>query len=125
MYASDPVDEDYLDSIKKSSDMTKRKRSSLPFGQRTRSRPRQSFDRIKHNAKERACREEIAKMFAVLRDSCSNLDSNRRVPSKQSILISATKECEGLTYYEKNLLAEKRKLRAVNAALAKKLKNMQ
>lgn len=128
MYASDLAEENeetYHNSKKRSSKLSKKQLSPPPVRQRTKSKPRESFDRIKHNAKERACREEIASMFVVLRDSCSYLDTNRRIPSKQSILSSAKKECDGLTYSEKNLIAEKKKLRAVNIALLKKLKKMQ
>lgn len=123
MYASDPMDET-CNKYKKNSIIPTKKRQRLSVGQQTRSRPRETFDRIKHNAKERACREEIGKMFIVLREVCGNLDTNRRVPSKQCILSSAKNECNTLMCTEINLIAEKRKLRARNEALMKKLTKM-
>ncbi|XP_060868134.1 uncharacterized protein LOC132943253 [Metopolophium dirhodum] len=69
---------------------------------------RKPLDRTLHNAKERACRERIAKKFAILRKCCSYLNSNRRVPSKHSILLAAKKECDLLKHFEKKMLAEKK-----------------
>jgi len=82
---------------------------------------RKPLDRSLHNAKERACRESIAKKFAILRKSCSYLNSNRRVPSKHSILLAAKKECDLLKLFEKKMLAEKKILRKTNDILKKRV----
>lgn len=124
MNASDLVEKTNHKCVKIPSNKRVNRRSSLPVGQRTRSRPRESFDRIKHNAKERECREELSRMFSFLKEYCSQLNTNRRVPSKQSILIAAKKECNELKYSENKLIAQKNKLLAINAALKKKLKEM-
>ncbi|KAL5243413.1 hypothetical protein ACI65C_010823 [Semiaphis heraclei] len=82
---------------------------------------RKPQDRDIHNAKERACRERIAQMFAVLRKSCSYLNSNRRVPSKHSILLAAKKECDLLKHFEKKMLAEKKVWAKANDNLRKRI----
>ncbi|XP_025193394.1 uncharacterized protein LOC112593248 [Melanaphis sacchari] len=91
-------------------------------------RPKQRFrkplDRSIHNAKERACRERIAKKFEILRKSCSYLNTNRRVPSKHSILLAAKKECDLLRHFEIKLLAEKKIWRKANDILKDRLANM-
>ncbi|XP_001950163.2 uncharacterized protein LOC100162746 [Acyrthosiphon pisum] len=87
----------------------------------TKHRFRKPQDRSLHNAKERACRESIAKKFAILRKSCSYLNSNRRVPSKHSILLAAKKECDLLKHFEKKMLAEKKVLRKANEILKNRL----
>jgi len=82
---------------------------------------RKPQDRDIHNAKERACRERIAKKFAILRKSCSYLNTNRRVPSKHSILLAAKKECDLLKHFEKKMLAEKKVWRKANENLRKRI----
>ncbi|KAL4130633.1 hypothetical protein QTP88_008054 [Uroleucon formosanum] len=82
---------------------------------------RKAIDRSIHNAKERACRERIAKKFAILRKSCSYLNSNRRVPSKHSILLAAKKECDLLKHFEKKMIAEKKILIKANEILKNRI----
>lgn len=82
---------------------------------------RKAIDRSIHNAKERACRERIAKKFAILRKSCSYLNSNRRVPSKHSILLAAKKECDLLKHFEKKMIAEKKLLIKANEILKNRI----
>jgi len=82
---------------------------------------RKPQDRDLHNAKERACRERIGQMFAVLRKSCSYLNSNRRVPSKHSILLAAKKECDLLKHFEKKMIAEKKVWVKANNNLRKRI----
>jgi len=64
-------------------------------------------DRDKINAKERECRNLLAKRFQTLRKFCSYLNNYRRKPSKCSILLAAKKECDLLTYYNKKILENK------------------
>ncbi|XP_026819843.1 uncharacterized protein LOC113558550 isoform X2 [Rhopalosiphum maidis] len=85
---------------------------------------RKPQDRSLHNAKERACREEIAKKFDILRKSCSYLNSNRRVPSKHSILLAAKKECDLLKHFQNKLIAEKNILRKANDLLKERIANI-
>jgi len=82
---------------------------------------RKPQDRDLHNAKERACREHIGKMFDVLRKSCSYLNSNKRVPSKHSILLAAKKECDLLKHFEKKMTTEKNILLKANDNLRKRI----
>lgn len=79
-------------------------------------------DRSLHNAKERACRERIASLFAILSKCCTYLDSTRRCPSKHSILAAAKKECKVLVEFEQQLLAEKEQMRKTNEMLKTKLR---
>lgn len=83
-----------------------------------------SRDRSLHNAKERACRERIASLFACLSQVCTFLDTNRRFPSKHSILLASKKECDLLKTFEKNLLTEKEQLIEANANLKKRIKQL-
>ncbi|KAE9543247.1 hypothetical protein AGLY_003158 [Aphis glycines] len=82
---------------------------------------RKPQDRTIHNAKERACRERIAQKFDILRKSCSYLNTNRRVPSKHSILLAAKKECDLLKHFESKLVAEKKVWRKANDVLKNKI----
>ncbi|XP_060851140.1 uncharacterized protein LOC132929653 [Rhopalosiphum padi] len=85
---------------------------------------RKPQDRSLHNAKERACREQIAKKFDILRKSCSYLNTNRRVPSKHSILLAAKKECDLLKHFENKLIAEKKVWRKANDLLRERIANI-
>lgn len=96
------------------------KSPSPPPSTRPRSRYRGDFDRDKHNAKERECRQQIAQMFTELKNACSKMETNRRIPSKQFILSTAKNECISLDNCQKKLLAQKKKLIAENAILKKK-----
>lgn len=82
------------------------------------------IDRDLHNAKERACRNHIAKMFMVLQKYCSYLDSKRRTPSKMSILLAAKTEIAVLKDDEKKLIIEKNNWREANKILKQKLRKM-
>ncbi|XP_060845297.1 GATOR complex protein WDR24-like [Rhopalosiphum padi] len=77
----------YLNSSKKN-----QTRKSQHKSNKSDQKFRKPHERFLHNAKERASREEIAKKFDILRKYCSYLNSNRRVPSKHSILLAAKKE---------------------------------
>lgn len=83
---------------------------------------RKPFDRSLHNAKERACRERIAKLFLILGKCCSYLECSRRIPSKHSILLAARKECKLLIECEKKLLVEKDRWQLANEMLRSKLR---
>lgn len=85
---------------------------------------REHEQRITHNAKERACRERIAMMFLDLRKYCSYLNTNKRNPSKHSILLAAKKECDLLRAYERKLSYEKLKLTETKIQLQKKLNTL-
>lgn len=80
------------------------------------------IDRSLHNAKERACRDMIARLFKELSKYCSYLSSHRRVPSKHSILLAAKKECDLLTDQQNKLIVEKNHWIVVNEMLKKKLR---
>lgn len=82
---------------------------------------RKPQDRTIHNAKERACRERIAQKFDILRKLCSYLNTNRRVPSKHSILLAAKKECDLLKHFESKLVAEKKVWRKANDILKNRI----
>lgn len=82
------------------------------------------IDKIAHNAKERACRNHIAKMFHYLELNCSYLDSKRRIPSKHNILLAATKECSILKENEIKLLEEKQSWSKLNSMLKGKLRKL-
>lgn len=82
-------------------------------------------DRSVHNAKERACRENIAKLFGDLSQMCTYVDTNRRYPSKFSILLASKKECDLLRTFERKLLIEKGEWIKANAKLMKRLKKLQ
>ncbi|XP_025424488.1 uncharacterized protein LOC112693580 isoform X2 [Sipha flava] len=81
-------------------------------------------DRSLHNAKERACRQKISKLFDNLKKQCSYLESNRRYPSKHSILMASKKECDLLKIFEKKLTVEIKELAEINANLKKKLEEL-
>lgn len=81
-------------------------------------------DRSLHNAKERACRENISKLFDQLCQLCSYLETNRRYPSKHSILMATKKECDLLKIFEKKLTVEKKELTEANAKLRKKFEKL-
>jgi len=91
-------------------------------------KPRKNYrnpqNRKIHNAAEREVRRRIAQSFVILRDSCSYLNSNRRIPSKVSILSAATKECKLLQIVEKRLVEEKKLFRKANGILKKRIKEM-
>jgi len=110
MYDSDDSDNSILDinypTTNKRSRTGKKMKSQFKIDHPNH-RFRKPLDRSLHNAKERACRERIAKKFAILRKCCSYLNTNRRVPSKHSILLAAKKECDLLKHFEKKMLAEK------------------
>ncbi|XP_060846006.1 uncharacterized protein LOC132925648 [Rhopalosiphum padi] len=121
-----PVDEKnkglysyYLNSSKKN-----QTRKSQHKSNKSDQRFRKPHDRSLHNAKERACREEIAKKFDILRKYCSYLNSNRRVPSKHSILLAAKKECDLLKHFENKLIAEKKELCKANNLLKERISNI-
>lgn len=102
-----------------------RKMVNLTNSQRKSNSPKKRFrkpqDRTIHNAKERACRERIAQKFDILRKSCSYLNTNRRVPSKHSILLAAKKECDLLKHFENKLVAEKKVWRKANDILKNRI----
>ncbi|CAI6373234.1 unnamed protein product [Macrosiphum euphorbiae] len=64
-------------------------------------------ERNYQNAKERKSRHNIANSFETLRKCCSYLCTNRPLPSKNSILLAAKKECDLLTLHNKKLLENK------------------
>ncbi|XP_025203218.1 uncharacterized protein MAL13P1.304-like [Melanaphis sacchari] len=80
-----------------------------------------SETRLKRNTNERRFRNLVAKRFDNLGKSCIYLTSNRRVPTKVSILLAASKECELLRRFEKKLLMEKKLLQKKKEALDIKL----
>lgn len=82
---------------------------------------RKAIHKTLHNAKERACRERIGKLFLNLGNICSFLECNRRIPSKRSILKAAKKECVLLKQLEIKLTKEKKNLNAANNVLKSKL----
>lgn len=88
----------------------------------SRNRYRQTSERVIHNAKERACRENIAQLFSDLKKLCKSLNTNRRHPSKLSILIAAKNECDLLKNVENQLLIEKASWRRSNKYLRRNLK---
>jgi hypothetical protein len=52
------------------------------------------------------------------------LNSNRRVPSKHSILLAAKKECDLLKRFQNKLIAEKNELRKANNLLKERIANI-
>jgi len=102
------------------------RKMAKPQHKSNKSKPRfrKPQDRSLHNAKERACREQIAKKFDILRKSCSYLNTNRRVPSKHSILLAAKKECDLLKHFENKLIAEKKVWRKANDHLRERIANI-
>lgn len=122
----------YLDnSINDDGELQKKKRKRswkrpdiVPDGNISKKRFKAPIDRDLHNAKERACRDHIAKMFLILQKYCSYLDSKRRTPSKMSILLAAKTEICVLKDEEKKLAIEKNNWREANRDLKRKLKEM-
>lgn len=122
----------YLDnSINDDGEIQKKKRKRswkrpaiVPENNNSKSRFKAPIDRDLHNAKERACRDHIAKMFLILQKYCSYLDSKRRTPSKMSILLAAKTEICVLRDEEKKLIVEKNNWRDANKCLKRKLKAM-
>ncbi|KAF0761189.1 BHLH domain-containing protein [Aphis craccivora] len=84
-------------------------------------RPKRQFKNLQHrkmhNAKEREFRRRISQRFDTLRESCSFLNTNKRIPSKISILLAAKKECILLKKLENKLMAEKKLLCKANGIL--------
>jgi len=81
-------------------------------------------DRIICNAKERASRCIISKQFEILRNSCSYLYSNRRKPSKASILLAAKKECDLLLHFNRKLVSEKKGWLKANEVLQNRINEL-
>ncbi|KAL4152673.1 hypothetical protein QTP88_000506 [Uroleucon formosanum] len=79
-------------------------------------RLRKCKDKAIHNAKERACRSRLAQRFQYLSNYCSYVNSNRRVPSKVSILLAAKKECGLLLHFNNKIIAEKKWLLQVHTS---------
>lgn len=121
--SDDPVlDINYPTTSQRSQARRKKKLTKPQFEiDQPKNRFRKPQDRSLHNAKERACRERIAERFDVLRKSCSYLNTNRRVPSKHSVLLAAKKECDLLKHCEKKLLVEKMVLHKANEILKNRI----
>lgn len=79
------------------------------------------MNRPRLTALERENRARLTALFDNLKEVCSCVKSNRRRPSKQSILLAAKKECELLRHFEKKKLAEKKKYLLANNDLKSKL----
>lgn len=77
--------------------------------------------RNEHNARERVCRKHIAKLFIKLSKCCSNMDTNRDIPTKISVLVAAKNEIDSLRRTEHKLLVDKQYCMKENVHLKKVL----